>query len=78
MKCFKLSTNWAVEIGFHKILSDDNLLFTGFDIRYKGDHRGLFFHFYIIQAGFEFNVYDVRHEDYDPDYDCPQCPEENK
>jgi len=60
---FKISEYKAVEVGFNKMLSSDQIGIT-FDCyyRFSGSHSGFFFMFYIWKYGFECNIYDIRHE----------------
>jgi hypothetical protein len=57
-----ITKNWFLEAGYHKWGSDAKFC-CEFNIRRKGDHRGL--HSYIAYKNhiIEFNIYDTRHED---------------
>lgn len=63
MKHGMITEHIAFEIGFNKMISSDQFGLT-FDMycRYRGDHTGFFFMVYIWKYGFEFNIYDIRHE----------------
>ena len=54
----------AYEIGFNKMFYSSNI---GIDFqcyyRYEGDHKGFFFNVYLLTYGFEFNIYDIRHDE---------------
>jgi hypothetical protein len=63
MKHGMLTTNWAFEIGFSWNPGRISWFWVDIDIRPAGDHKGCFFSVAINKLMFEFNIYDVRHED---------------
>lgn len=63
----KISENWAIELELFRWFGS-KYYFSLFDhslsLKVKGDHRGLYWVLYLIGCKiFEFNVYDVRHEE---------------
>lgn len=55
----KLTTNWCYEFNLYR----NNLLIgISFDLRTRGDHKGLDMSIGILHHELEFNVYDIRHE----------------
>lgn len=53
----------AYELGFNKMISSDRLFSISCEFRMVGDHKGFYSSFYIRLYGFEFNIYDTRHEE---------------
>ena len=50
----------SLEIGFNRIDKEANS--ANIEYRARGDHRGFYSSIYIYGFGFEFNIYDIRHE----------------
>jgi hypothetical protein len=59
----KITENIAFEIGFNSWISCRSVgMNMNIEYRFEGDHKGFFSSFYICGFGFEFNIYDIRHE----------------
>lgn len=63
MKHGLITKNVGYEIGFHDMCDTDCLLDFYLRVSHRGDHRGFFFLILISKLTFEFNIYDIRHED---------------
>ena len=56
-----LSKYICLEAGFNRINKEANWI--EFKFQPDGDHRGFYSSIYIYGFGWEFNIYDVRHEE---------------